>query len=107
MTAQRDSLATRAQLATITTTFETAVTETKAATGGWDLGNTVDDALAALVRIGQSLATLAVWALVVVVPVLVPVLILIFIAGWLHRRSLRNHPRPGASAGTPASEPTM
>ena len=112
MTAQRDSLANRAQLATLTTTFETAVTETNAATGGWDLGNTIDDALAALVRIGQSLATLAVWALVVVVPVLVPVLILIFVAGWLRRRWLRrrwlrNHPRPGASAGPPATEPTI
>lgn len=107
MTAQRDSFANRAQLATLTVAFETAVTETKAATGGWDLGGQVDDALAALVRIGQALSTLAIWTAVVVVPVLVPVLIVIFIAVRLRRRWLRNHPRPEVAGGPPAGSPSM
>lgn len=103
MTAQRDSLANRAALATLTVAFETAVTETKAATGDWDLGSQVDDAVASLVRIGQALASIAIWIAIVVVPVLVPVLIVVFIAIRLRRRWLRTHPRPDPNVPPPAA----
>lgn len=106
MTAQRDLLANRAALATLEVTFETAVTQTAAASGSWDLGQQVDDALAALLRLAQGLVTLGVWALIVIVPIAIPLLVLIGLARWLRRRWLRNHPRPVVS-GPPAGTPSM
>ncbi len=106
MTAQRDLLANRATLATLVVTFETAVTQTQAASGDWDLAQQVDDALAALVRVGQGLVTVAVWVLIVALPIAVPLLILFGIAIWMRRRWLRNHPRPEVS-GPPAGTPSM
>lgn len=105
MTAQRDTLANRAALATLTVSFATEVLQTQVATGGWDLGQVVDDALAALVRIGQSLATVVVWVLIVLVPIVVPVLLVLALATWLRRRWQRSHPRPempGPSASAPS-----
>lgn len=106
MTGQRDLLANRAALATLAVTFETVVAETQVATGGWDLGQTVDDALAALVRIGQGALTLIIWLAIVVVPVLVPALIALALIVWLRRRWLRNHP-PQAPVAPTAGTPSM
>jgi hypothetical protein len=92
MTAQRDSLANKAQFATLKVTFEKpAPAQTTVAQTGWDLGQTIDDAVAALVRVGQGVLTLGIWTLVVVVPIVVPVLIVLWIAVWLRRRWVRNH----------------
>jgi len=105
MTAQRASLADRAALATLTVDFNVPVAETTVATGGWDLGHEVDNATAALVRLGQGLTTIAVWLLIVVLPVLVPLLILFLIGRWLRRRWLAAHPQPvipGPPHGTPS-----
>lgn len=107
MTAQRDSLANQASFATLKVIFETAApAQTTVATSGWDLGQTIDDALAALVRVGQSLTTLAIWALVLVVPTVVPVLILIWIAVRVRRRWQRNHPAADV-AGPPVGSPSI
>lgn len=106
MTAQRDLLANRAALATLAVTFETVVAETQVATGGWDLGRQVDDALAALVRVGQGTLTLLIWLLIVVVPILVPLLIVLGAAVWLRRRWLRNHP-PEAQVAPPMGTPSV
>jgi hypothetical protein len=101
MTGQRDLLANRAALATLDVDFETQVAQSQVASTGWDLGQQVDGAVAALVRIGQGLVTLAIWALVVLVPIFVPLLIVLWIAIRLRRRWLRTHPRQ-APTGTPA-----
>jgi hypothetical protein len=106
MTAQRDLLANRAALATLAVTFETVVAETQVATGGWDLGRQVDDALATLVRVGQGTLTLLIWLLIVVVPIVVPLLIILGVAVWLRRRWLRNH-SPKAQAVPPMGTPSV
>lgn len=103
MTAQRDLLTNRAALATLEVDFATAVAQTQVATGGWDVGRQVDDAVAALLRVGQALTTLAIWALIVLVPIFVPLLVLTWIARRLRQRWLRNHPRadmPGPPVGS-------
>ncbi len=106
MTGQRELLANRAALATLVVSFETDVAQTQVATGGWDLGNQVDDALAALVRVGQGVVTLAIWLLIVIVPVLLPLLILLWIFIWLRRRWLRRHPLV-ATSGPPVETPSV
>jgi hypothetical protein len=106
MTAQRDSLAGRAAFATLKVIFELPVLpETTVATGGWDLGHELDNAVAALVRVGQGITTLLIWVIVVVLPIVVPLLILLWIALWLRRRWLAAHPRPAHPAPPPWSPP--
>ena len=70
--AQRDSLANRATLATLTVNWQVPVTAVATVNQGWDLGHEVDRAFAALVGFGQSLATLAIWLLIAVMPIVVP-----------------------------------
>jgi len=105
MTAQRDQLANRATLATLAVSFETAVTQTQAVSGSWDLGQQIDDALSTLVRLGQGLVTVGIWLLIVVVPIAVPVLIVLALAVWLRRRWLRNHPSAAISGPPVGSSP--
>jgi hypothetical protein len=109
MTAQRDLLANRAALATLAVTFETAVAEAQVAAGGWDLAQVVDDALAALVRVGQAAATLVVWLLIVVLPIVVPLLVIVGLAVWIRRRraGFQEPPTPGAQANPTAETPSM
>ena len=58
--AQRNQLGDQAAFSTLTVQFEaTPKTETTSATSGWNLNGTIDDATAALVKIGQGLAS---WA---------------------------------------------
>jgi hypothetical protein len=94
MTAQRDLLGNRAAFSTLTVSFETLVTQTQAVSGGWDLGQVFDDAVAALVRVGQGVITLGVWLVVVVLPIVVPLLVVLGVAVYLRRRWLRGHPGP-------------
>jgi hypothetical protein len=105
MTAQRDQLANRATLATLAVTFETAVTQTQAVSGSWDLSQQIDDALSTLVRVGQGLVTVGIWLLIVVLPIAVPVLIVLALAVWLRRRWLRTHPRAEISGPPVGSSP--
>jgi hypothetical protein len=74
--AQRDSLANRATLATITVNWQVPVTAVATVNQGWDLGHEVDRAFAALVGFGQSLATLAIWLLIAVMPIIVPTVLI-------------------------------
>jgi len=56
-------------MSTVTVTFtlpnETVTTQT---TQGWQLGGQIDQAVAQLVRIGQGLVTIVVWAVIVGLP---------------------------------------
>jgi hypothetical protein len=78
--AQRNQLGDQAAYSTLTVHFEaTPKTETTSATNGWNLNGTVDDATATLIKIGQGIATLAVWLVIVGLPVGLGLLILILI----------------------------
>ena len=92
LTAQRDLLLNRASLATLEVGFNTPpVTEVTQASSGWDLGKEIDGALAALVRLGQGVLSLLIWLVIVVLPVVVPVIVLLWIANRLWLRWRRTH----------------
>jgi hypothetical protein len=94
---QRDHLDDQAAMSTLTVDFSLpATTVTTQAAQDWSLGYQVDSAVAALVRIGQGLATLAVWAVIVVLPVGVALLVL---AGfWLVLRRISRRRSDAAAA---------
>jgi hypothetical protein len=99
LTAERDHLTDQAAMSTLTVTFQLPTTTvTVQATEDWTLGSQIDQAGAALVRIGQGLATIAVWILVVVLPVAFGAFVLFGIL-WLTRRVLRRARRRDAVAG--------
>ena len=78
LTAQRDHLKDRAAMSTLTVTFQMpSKTVTTQATQDWTLGNQIDQAGAALVRIGQGLATMAVWIAIVILPLGLATLLLL------------------------------
>jgi hypothetical protein len=106
LTAERDTLADRAALGTLSVTFEVTVGAASRASEGWDLGREIDNALAALVRMGQGLTSLAIWLLIVVVPVLVPLIIVAYIALRLRRRWVAAHP-PRVAAHPAAVPPSV
>lgn len=89
--AQRNQLGDQAAFSTLTVQFEaTPKTETTSATSGWNLNGTIDDATAALVKIGQGLASLGVWLVIVGLPVGLGLLVLLL----LYRLFRRFRPRP-------------
>ena len=97
LTAQRDHLANQAAMSTVTVTFQLPQkTVTTQATQDWTLGNQVDEAAAALVRVGQGLATIVVWIAIVVLPIGLAALLLFGIAK-LTRRILRRDNRNAAA----------
>ena len=101
LTAQRNHLGDQAAMSTVSVTFmlpsETVTTQTAQ---GWQLGGQVDQAVAQLVRIGQGLVTIAVWVVIVGLPVVFALLVL-FLAWRLTRRLLgRRRPR-GATPTAP------
>jgi hypothetical protein len=93
LTAQRDNVNDQAAMSTLSVTFSLpGPTVTTQATQDWTLGSQVDQAAAALVRIGQGIVTLVVWAVIVVVPVgigLLILLVLFMIARRIGRRGNR------------------
>ena len=96
LTAQRDHLKNQAAMSTLSVSFSTpGKTVTTIATSEWALGAQVDEAVAALVHIGQGLATIVVWALIVGLPVLIG-LALLWVIWRIVRRITRR--RRGAPA---------
>ena len=88
---QRNQLGDQAAYSTLTVQFvATPNTQTTSATSGWNLNGTIDDATAALVKIGQSLADLGVWLVIVGLPVGLGLLVLLLI----YRVFRRFRPRP-------------
>ena len=86
LNAQRDNLKNQADMSTLSVSFTTpdSTVVTKAAQG-WSLGTQVDEAAAALVHIGQGLATIVVWAVVVGLPIVIG-LALLGVILWIGRR---------------------
>ena len=98
LTAQRDHLKDQAAMSTLTVTFQMpAKTVTTQATQDWTLGNQIDQAGAALVRIGQGLATMAVWIAVVVLPLGLAALLLLGLAKLTRRIFGRGRSRNAAA----------
>ncbi|MFI5259295.1 MAG: DUF4349 domain-containing protein [Candidatus Limnocylindrales bacterium] len=98
LTAERDNLANQAAMSTLAVTLHLpTATVTTQATQDWTLGSQVDQAVAALVRVGQGLATMAVWLVIVVLPVALGVLVLLAIA--LVARRIARRGRRNAVAG--------
>lgn len=94
LTAERDHLREQAALATLAVTFSTPVVAVATAHEGWNLGAEVDRAVAQLVTIGQRLASFAVWLAIVALPVLLPVVLVVFLGVRLYRRSVPAMPPP-------------
>ncbi len=99
LTAEQQTLENQAALATLTVTFAppppVAVTQVRE---GWDPGREVDQAAATLVGLGQGLAGVGIWLLIVGLPVLLVVGVLGLIGLLLIRRFRRGSPLP---AGLP------
>jgi len=88
-------------MSTLTVSFQLpSATVTTQAAQDWTLGSQVDQALAALVRIGQGLATIAVWFLIVAVPSAIGLLILFGL--WKLARRARGRDRSKAETPTAA-----
>lgn len=97
--AERDHLKNQAAMSTLTVDFQLpGKTVTTMAAQGWTLGQQIDEAGAALVRIGQGLATIVVWVFVVVLPLAIAGLALLGIAA-LGRRVLGRGRRRNSVAG--------
>jgi hypothetical protein len=95
--AQRNQLGDQATYSTLTVQFEaTPKTETTSATNGWNLNGTIDDATATLVKLGQGVATLGVWLVIVGLPLGVGLLVLLLI----YRLYRRVRPRPAKTPKT-------
>ena len=98
LTAQNKLLLDQAARSTLTVTFQLPnKTITTMATQDWTLNNQVDQAGAALVRIGQGLATIAVWLVVVLLPLGLALLVLLGLV-MATRRILRRGGRRSAAA---------
>jgi hypothetical protein len=89
--AQRNQLGDQAAFSTLTVQFEaTPSTSTTSATSGWSINGTIDDATATLVKLGQSLASLGVWLVIVGLPVGFGLVVLLLV----YRLSRRIRRRP-------------
>jgi hypothetical protein len=96
--AQRNTLGDQAAFSTLTVQFEaTPKTQTTSATSDWNLNGTVDDATAALVKIGQGLASVGVWLVIVGIPVGAGLFVL-YLAYRLYRKFRPRQPGPPRAA---------
>jgi hypothetical protein len=92
--AQRNQLGDQAAFSTLTVQFEASPrTETTSATNGWSINGSIDDATATLVKVGQGLASLGVWLVIVGIPVGLGLLVL-FALYRLYRRFRPATPQP-------------
>ena len=85
LTAQRDSLANRAALATLTVIFETPTVAVAHDLEGWNPAHEIDAAIASLAAVLQRLASIGIWLGIVVLPILLPMALL----GWVGHRLIR------------------
>lgn len=96
--AQRNQLGDQAAFSTLTVQFEaTPRTETTSATSGWSINGTIDEAAATLVKIGQDLASLGVWLVIVGLPVGLGLFVL-FLVYRFFRRIRRRPAEPPKTA---------
>ena len=83
----------QASLATLTVVFSLPATQAVVQTSrGWDPGAQLDQASAALLGIGQALASAGIWLVIVGLPIAIVVLILLGLAIFISRRLRRSRP---------------
>jgi hypothetical protein len=87
LTAQVTELGNRADLATLTTSFATAVVPVQVAAEGWDPGAVAGEAAASMVDLLQALAGAGIWFAIVWLPILVVFAILGLGLAWALRRA--------------------
>jgi hypothetical protein len=97
LTAQRDDLAGRAALATLTAYWTTPVAAVTVAQEGWDLATQVDAAAAQTIAALQGLANLLVWVAVVGLPLVGVPLVIAVIAFLAIRRRVGGRGQAGPS----------
>jgi hypothetical protein len=87
---ERDSLANRAALASLTVNYEVPHVAGSQEIQGWDAGREIDAAVNHLVRALQALTSMAIWLGIVVLPILgPPVLVGLVIWRIVRRRQIR------------------
>ena len=91
LSAQLKQLSNQADLSTLTVTLQPKAQPIKEASSTWDPGETVSNAISALLQIGQGLATAGIWLAIVGLPV---VIVLAIIALILARTGLLRRPAP-------------
>ncbi|HEX7431562.1 MAG TPA: DUF4349 domain-containing protein [Candidatus Limnocylindrales bacterium] len=97
LTAQRAHLGDQAAMSTVNVTFQLpSQTVTTQTAQGWQLGGQIDQAVAQLVRIGQGLATIVVFAIIVGLPILVGLIAMLIVVA-VTRRVFRRGRRAGAT----------
>ncbi len=96
LTGRRDYLQRQAAHGTLVVQFQTTVVAAEVAQEGWQLGAEIDRAVADLIRIGQRLASVAIWLGIVALPVLLPIGLVVYIAYRLRRRFTPGTP-PGST----------
>lgn len=103
LTTQQAHLKDQAALATLSVLFALPPTEAVVqASRGWDPGAQLDQASAALLSLGQALASAGIWLVIVGIPVAILVLIVGGVA-WLVVRRVRRD-RPSRPLATPPLE---
>jgi hypothetical protein len=85
---QLKSVSGQADLATLTVTLTPDAKPVQQASAGWDPGATASQALAALVEIGQGLASIVIWLAIVGLPILLvlAIIVLVVLRGLLELR---------------------
>jgi hypothetical protein len=71
LSAQLKQLSNQASLATLTVTLQPQAEPIQAASTGWDPGATLQEAVSALLQVGQAVASVGIWLVIVGLPVLV------------------------------------
>ena len=97
LTAQLKQLSNQADLSTLTVTLQPKAQPIKEASSTWDPGETVSNAISALLQIGQGLSTVGIWLAIVGLPLLIvlAIIALILARTGLLRRPAAAGPGPG------------
>jgi hypothetical protein len=103
---QLSHLTDQAAMGTLAVTYTLPVVAVAEAANGWNFGAEVDRATAALIQVGQALAVVGLWLVIVGLPLLVGFLILAGLlvlvgrrTGLLRPRRLETSPMAGGTAG--------
>jgi hypothetical protein len=98
LTAQLKDLNDRSAYASMMVDYNVPVVAVEVAGKGWDPGAVVDEAAATMVSVLQSIATAAIWFVIVWLPIFLVLGAVTLIAIWIARRF-------GARRGTPVAPP--